>query len=176
MTVSIRRVLALSALALFLALVLTFNPFSSRGAAALSSANWSAQTVDWSNVRTGPSTGFRIVTVYAPGTPVTVYASVSGQVIWGGISTWDRISSSTSSPLYFFGALLTQSSSSGSGSGNPQPTAQGKEIVVSISREWLWAFQNGKEVFNAAVMTARPGLSTRLGTYHVFLKLHPTTF
>jgi hypothetical protein len=35
MNVSIRRVLSLSALALFLALVLTFNPFSSRGAAAL---------------------------------------------------------------------------------------------------------------------------------------------
>jgi hypothetical protein len=176
MNVSIRRVLSLSAFALFLALVLTFNPFSSRGAAALANASWSAQTVAWSNVRTGPSTSFRIVTVYAPGTAVTVYATVSGQVVWGGISTWDRISSSTSNPLYIYGALLTQRSGSGTGSGAPQPTAQGKEIVVSIAREWLWAYQNGKEVFNAAVMTARPSLSTPLGTYHVFLKLHPTTF
>lgn len=169
---SIRYVLALSALVLFLALVFAFNPFSSRSASALSS--WSGQTINWSNVRTGPGTSFRIVSVYAPNTPVTVFASVSGQVVWGGISTWDRISSLTSSPLYIYGPLVAQRSASGSGA--PPPSAQGKEIIVSLSHQWLWAYYNGKVVFNAAVMTGRPALPTPTGTYHVFLKLHPTTF
>jgi L,D-transpeptidase catalytic domain len=167
---STRCVLALSALAVFLALVFAFNPFSSRSAAALSS--WSGQTINWSNVRTGPGTSFRIVSVYAPNTPVTVFASVSGQIVWGGISTWDRISSLTSSPLYIYGPLVAQRS----GSGAPPPSAQGKEIIVSLSHQWLWAYDNGKVVFNAAVMTGRPALPTPTGTYHVFLKLHPTTF
>lgn len=169
---STRYVLALSALVLFLALVFAFNPFSSRSASALSS--WSGQTINWSNVRTGPGTSFRIVSVYAPNTPVTVFASVSGQVVWGGISTWDRISSLTSSPLYIYGPLVAQRSASGSGA--PPPSAQGKEIIVSLSHQWLWAYYNGKVVFNAAVMTGRPALPTPTGTYHVFLKLHPTTF
>ncbi len=169
---STRCVLALSALALFLALIFAFNPFnpfSSRSAAALSS--WSGQTINWSNVRTGPGTSFHIVSVYAPNTPVTVFASVSGQIVWGGISTWDRISSLASSPLYIYGPLVAAS-----GSGAPPPSAQGKEIIVSLSHQWLWAYYNGKVVFNAAVMTGRPALPTPTGTYHVFLKLHPTTF
>src|SRR5260370_18651620 len=167
---STRYVLALSALVLFLALIFAFNPFSSRSAAALSS--WSGQTINWSNVRTGPGTSFRIVSVYGPNTPVTVFASVSGQIVWGGISTWDRISSLASSPLYIYGPLVAQRSSSGA----PPPSAQGKEIIVSLSHQWLWAYYNGKVVFNAAVMTGRPALPTPTGTYHVFLKLHPTTF
>jgi hypothetical protein len=49
-------------------------------------------------------------------------------------------------------------------------------ILVSISKEWLWAYQNGKEVFNTPVTTAMPGLITPLGTWHIFNHLHPTTF
>src|SRR5260370_41563440 len=166
---STRYVLALSALVLFLALIFAFNPFSSRSAAALSS--WSGQTINWSNVRTGPGTSFRIGSGCAPTTPVTVFASVGGKIVWGGISTWDRISSLASSPLYIYGPLVAAS-----GSGAPPPSAQGKEIIVSLSHQWLWAYYNGKVVFNAAVMTGRPALPTPTGTYHVFLKLHPTTF
>lgn len=52
----------------------------------------------------------------------------------------------------------------------------GKVIVVSLSRQWLYAYQDGREVFNTAVMTGRPELGTPTGTYHVFAKLSPTTF
>jgi lipoprotein-anchoring transpeptidase ErfK/SrfK len=40
----------------------------------------------------------------------------------------------------------------------------------------MYVFQNGVEVYNAAVMTGRPALPTPTGTYHVFAKLSPTTF
>jgi len=52
----------------------------------------------------------------------------------------------------------------------------GKVIVVSLSHQWLYAYQNGVAVFNTAVMTGRSELPTPLGTYHVFAKLSPTTF
>lgn len=52
----------------------------------------------------------------------------------------------------------------------------GKMIVVSLSRQWLYAYQGGHQVFNTAVMTGRPELGTPTGTYQVFAKLSPTTF
>ena len=168
----VKRLCILGCVALFLALALALNPYT--GGISRAYATWQGRTTDWSHVRTGPSTGYRIAAVYAPNTVVTVYAAVTGQVIWGGISNWYRISSVSSSPLYIYGGLVVPQSSGGGG--GPSPSQQGKVIVVSLSRQWLWAYQNGALVFNAAVMTGRPTLATPTGTYHVFLKLHPTWF
>jgi lipoprotein-anchoring transpeptidase ErfK/SrfK len=69
--------------------------------------------------------------------------------------------------------LHLQSGQAGRGAVN---SAAGKLIVVSLSHQWLYAYQAGQEIFNAAVMTGRPSLPTPTGTYHVFAKLSPTTF
>jgi len=130
-------------------------------------------TTGYANVRRGPSTGSALAFTDAPNTNVTIYASVSGQIVWGGISTWYRISNLSSSPLYIYGGLIAFSNGGG---GSPPPTAQGKVIVVSLSHEWLYAYQNGTQVFNAAIMSGRPALATPTGTYHVFAKMSPTTF
>jgi lipoprotein-anchoring transpeptidase ErfK/SrfK len=55
-------------------------------------------------------------------------------------------------------------------------TAQGKVIVVSLSGQWLYAYENGRSVFSTPVMTGRSVLATPAGTYHVFSKKHPTWF
>jgi hypothetical protein len=60
--------------------------------------------------------------------------------------------------------------------GGQPSSAQGKAIVISLSHQWMSVFQNGVEVYNAAVMTGRPALPTPTGTYHVFAKLSPKTF
>lgn len=182
MQARIKRFYLLGLFALLLALVIAFNPLSAgtSHAATNSSPTWAGKTTYWSNVRTGPGTGYGIVTVYAPNTVVTVYATVSGQVVWGGISNWYRITNFSSSAEYVYGGLVV-SSNPGSGgqptpTPQPAPSPQGKEIVVSLSHQWMWAYQNGKLVYNSAVMTGRPALATPTGTYHVFLKLHPTYF
>src|ERR1700730_1540759 len=54
--------------------------------------------------------------------------------------------------------------------------ASSKVIEVSLAKQWLYAYQNGRVVFSTAVMTGRPGLGTPRGTYYVFNKLSPTTF
>lgn len=59
---------------------------------------------------------------------------------------------------------------------NAANTGSGKSIVVSISKQWVYAYQGGSQVFSAAVMTGRPSLPTPTGTYHVFAKASPTTF
>jgi len=174
MQVNVKKLYILGLFALLLALVIAFSPLSSGKSYA--SGTWTGSTTYWSNVRTGPSTGYSIVTVYAPNTLVTVYATVSGQVVWGGISSWYRISSFSSRALYIYGGLVVPTTRAGGGGGAPSPTAAGKEILVSISHQWMWAYDNGRVVYNSPVMTGRPALPTPTGTYHVFLKLHPTTF
>ncbi len=52
----------------------------------------------------------------------------------------------------------------------------GKVIVVNLARQWLYAYNNGVEVFNTPVMTGRPSLPTPTGIYHVFAKESPATF
>ena len=167
-----KKLLSLGLLVPLLVIIIAFSPLSSDN--SLASSTWTGTTTYWANVRTGPSTSNSIVTAYAPGTNITVYATVSGQVVWGGISNWYRISSLSSSPRYIYSGLVSATTSTSGGS--PSPTAAGKEIIVSLSRQWVWAYQNGVQVFNSPVMTGRPTLATPTGTYHVFLKLHPTTF
>jgi hypothetical protein len=111
------------------------------------------------------------VTTYAPDTGVTVYATVSGQNVWGS-PYWYRISPTTSAPLYIYSPLVVKAqSSSKSGS-----SGQGRTIVVILSKQWLYAYDNGKLVFKTAITSGRPQLYTPIGTYHVLRKLHPTTF
>src|SRR6185437_8545179 len=56
------------------------------------------------------------------------------------------------------------------------PSMPGHVIVVSLSKQWLYAYRNGQLVFNTAIMSGRPQLPTPIGTFHVFAKLSPTTF
>jgi lipoprotein-anchoring transpeptidase ErfK/SrfK len=56
------------------------------------------------------------------------------------------------------------------------PSLPGHVIVVSLSKQWLYAYRNGQLVFNTAIMSGRPQLPTPIGTFHVFAKLSPTTF
>ena len=132
-------------------------------------------TTGWANVRNGPSTGNALVTTYAPNTSVTIFSTVSGQMVWGGISTWDRISSPNSAPLFIFGGLVTLASGN-NGGGSGATTAQGKLIVVSISKQWMNVYQDGKQVYTSPITTGQPALPTPTGTYHIFVKLSPTTF
>lgn len=165
-------------LALFFVFSSSYNSYASTHVSATKNAvtagsTQSGYTTSSANVRSGATTNSILITVYAPNTHVTLYSSVSGQVVWGNIATWYRVSSLTSAPMYIYGGLIGISSGNGGGS---LPSAKGKVIIVSLSQQWLHAYQDGKEVYNAAVMTGRPTLTTPTGTYHVFAKLSPTTF
>ena len=183
---NVKRFYFLGLFAPLMALLLAFSPLSSHSSYAssyhpsvpsyyanASSSPWRGTTTGWANVRTGPGTRYALVTTYAPNTTVAVYATVTGQVIWGGISTWDRISSLSSSPLYIYGGLAVPITSSGGG-GGAYPT--GKEILISLSHQWMHVYQNGVEVYNSPITSGRPALPSPTGTYHVFAKFSPTTF
>jgi lipoprotein-anchoring transpeptidase ErfK/SrfK len=50
------------------------------------------------------------------------------------------------------------------------PSATGRVILVSLSRQQLYAYDNGAFAFSILVETGRPELPTPTGLYHVFLK------
>jgi lipoprotein-anchoring transpeptidase ErfK/SrfK len=53
----------------------------------------------------------------------------------------------------------------------PSVTTQGRLILVSLSQQWLWAFQDGQLVYNTPVTTGQPGLETPAGSYTVLSKV-----
>jgi lipoprotein-anchoring transpeptidase ErfK/SrfK len=55
-------------------------------------------------------------------------------------------------------------------------TGQNKIIVVSISQEELYAYDNGQLFISTPVATGRPDLPTPTGIYHIFNKYSPYTF
>lgn len=51
----------------------------------------------------------------------------------------------------------------------------GKLIVVNLSKQWLYAYQDGEQVFDAPVSTGRDGMNTPTGTFSVYSKLKKQT-
>ena len=161
--------------ALLVALFLVFTKSPTSFAATRTSAatiTQSGYTTGPANVRSAPNTSSRLVTLYPTNKHLTVYASVAGQAIYDN-NTWYRVSSLSTAPLYVFSGLMVITTDNGDTS---RATVGGKEVVVSLSHQWLHAYQNGKEVFNTPIMSGRPALVSPTGTYHVFIKLSPTTF
>ena len=56
------------------------------------------------------------------------------------------------------------------------PSASGQYILVSLSQQWLWAYQDGALVFANPVATGMRALRTPPGTFHITYKLADTTF
>jgi lipoprotein-anchoring transpeptidase ErfK/SrfK len=135
-------------------------------------SSWAGVTTGSANVRTGPTTSSSVVATYATGTSVTVYATVQGENVWGTTPNWYRISSLSSAPRYIYAGLVVKAGSNPS----PNTSSKGKVIVVNTTKQWLYAYQDGKQVFNTAVTTGRPELYTPLGNYKVLSKVSPTTF
>ncbi len=169
------------AFALLMALFLVFGKSptsfaathtSQKNNASATAVTQSGYTTGTANVRSAPNMTSTLVTVYPANKHLTVYSSVTGQAI-NDNNTWYRVSSSGAAPLYVFGGLVVITTDNGD---NSAPATGGKVIVVSLSHQWLHAYQDGKQVYNTAVMTGRPALATPTGTYHVFTKLSPTTF
>ncbi len=50
------------------------------------------------------------------------------------------------------------------------PSGAGQEVLVSISQQWLWAYQNGKLVMATPVTTGMPQLPTPTGTFSIMSK------
>lgn len=58
----------------------------------------------------------------------------------------------------------------------PAPVSTGKAIVVSLSHQWLYAYEDGRLVFDHAVETGRPELPTPIGSFTVLEKSRDVVF
>ncbi|GHO55123.1 L,D-transpeptidase [Ktedonobacter robiniae] len=51
-----------------------------------------------------------------------------------------------------------------------------KLIVISLSEQTLYAFEDGEEVFETAITSGQPALPTPTGNFSIFYKQSPMTF
>jgi lipoprotein-anchoring transpeptidase ErfK/SrfK len=51
------------------------------------------------------------------------------------------------------------------------PKGGDKHIVVNLSAQWLYAFEGGRQIFDAPVSTGRDGMNTPTGNYAIYAKL-----
>ncbi|HEX9038401.1 MAG TPA: L,D-transpeptidase [Ktedonobacterales bacterium] len=51
-----------------------------------------------------------------------------------------------------------------------QPSGAGQVVVVSLSKQQLWAYQNGQLVMTSLVTTGMPQLPTPTGAFHIMMK------
>ena len=58
----------------------------------------------------------------------------------------------------------------------PEPNPRGKHIVISLSKQWLFAYEDGELLMNGPVTTGRPELLTPTGTFRILSKHAPYTF
>ena len=58
----------------------------------------------------------------------------------------------------------------------PAPIARGKVVLVSLSHQWLYAYQDGHYVFDNAVETGMPDLATPAGRFSILTKQRDITF
>jgi lipoprotein-anchoring transpeptidase ErfK/SrfK len=58
----------------------------------------------------------------------------------------------------------------------PSMSLPGKVILVDLSQQWLWAYEDGNAVFNTPVTTGQPGLETPAGDFTVLSKITDTWF
>jgi lipoprotein-anchoring transpeptidase ErfK/SrfK len=52
----------------------------------------------------------------------------------------------------------------------PAPRSAGKSILVNLTRQWLYAYEDGVQVFSAPVSTGRDGMETPTGNFAIYSK------
>lgn len=58
----------------------------------------------------------------------------------------------------------------------PAPITRGKVVLVSLGHQWLYAYQDGRYVFDSAVETGMPDLATPAGHFSILSKQRNVTF
>ncbi len=51
-----------------------------------------------------------------------------------------------------------------------KPRSSNKRIEVDLTRQWLYAYENGEQVFSAPIATGKDGFNTPAGTFSIYAK------
>ncbi|GHO85376.1 L,D-transpeptidase family protein [Dictyobacter formicarum] len=137
-----------------------------------------AYTTGWANIRSSPHGDGSLLGTAAPDTTLTIYGTIRGDTL-SNTTTWYRVSDQQSTPQYVYSELVSTTPPAQS-SWNPVNTLSvpdtGKIIIINVTNQWLYAYQDGQQVTSSAITTGRPGLDTPIGTFQVINKESPTTF
>jgi uncharacterized protein YraI len=137
---------------------------SPTAAAAPVVGSYSRVTYSALNMRTGAGTGYSIIRTMRKGEIVAVLGGPYNSS-WYKVRYRGSIGYSYSPGLAHTGLA-----------GTSIAPYYSKVVVVSLARQQLEMYQNGRLYMVAAVTTGRPDLATPTGTFRVFAKYSPYTF
>ncbi|HEY8744410.1 MAG TPA: L,D-transpeptidase [Chloroflexota bacterium] len=110
--------------------------------------------------------------------PVTVNAYAPGEILAPPNPLWYNISSGQSTGWVYSGLIsntppvtLPASAVAPPPGPIPGPIGPGRSIGVSLSRQHLWAYENGAVVWDADVTTGEPLKPTPTGIYSIEMKI-----
>lgn len=141
-------------------------------------------------VRDAPNSDGTILTTDTTATAVTVYGKTTGEVV-AGVSTWYRVSGQGSAPQYIYGGRLSSNKPAPSPSPTPgpvlgpppppppappAPVKTGKVMLVNLTSQYLYAYDNGAVVRVFPITSGRPELRTPTGNFTVLSKGANLTF
>jgi lipoprotein-anchoring transpeptidase ErfK/SrfK len=72
-------------------------------------------------------------------------------------------------------AKTTAAKPAASSKAAPRASSNGKRILIDLSKQWLYAYQNDEVVFDAPIATGRDGMETPTGNYAVYAKTKSQT-
>jgi LysM repeat protein len=89
-----------------------------------------------------------------------------------GTTVWAIASANgLANPNYIYPGQKLRITASGGGAAPAPAPAKGKRIVVDLSAQRMYVYQNGQLLWNWVVSTGRPGQATAVGHYKVLNKL-----
>ncbi|MCL4545278.1 MAG: L,D-transpeptidase family protein [Chloroflexi bacterium] len=125
-----------------------------------------------------PNTGSVLLASLPVNQPVTVIGYAPGEVLAPPNPLWYQVRSSADMGWVYSGLLsnvapilLPASKVAPPPGPIPGPLAQGKCISISLSRQHMWAYQNGQVFLDTDVTTGEPGHVTPTGTFTILQKV-----
>lgn len=133
-----------------------------RGEAAPPGAAFSTLvTTDVANLRSGPSTEFRIAGQLEWGEEIDVVAQIEGEEVELGNATWYRLPSGR----YIYSALTR------AGGGESSGDLRGRRIEVDRGAQVARAIENGRVVYEAPVVVGRARSPTPVGDFQILRRV-----
>jgi lipoprotein-anchoring transpeptidase ErfK/SrfK len=159
-----KTIVLLAIVMLFAAAIFPATALADSNAAQASLTGTIVTSAAYVNVRSGPSTQYRVVGSLRKGSTITILESVAGQAVYAGQPTWYRIGDSR----YVYGGLVRLTSQTPS-----SPTTKpgdSKWIEVILSQHKLIAWENGQPVLTTIVALGKPSTPTIKGTFYIYAK------
>lgn len=157
-----------------------FNPYAGQETWDFSVSRWASVVVNVMHSGQKAPVAVRSLGKLSPGTHAFTWdgKDSNGRMApagwyWLHVKTADRLGNLSN---FAFGGILVRPVAPTPQSPYANQPESGKRIIISLSRQELYAYDGSTLVLSTPVTTGNPSLPTPVGDYHIFAKFSPYEF